>query len=1605
MKKINWHRIGKISGWIVGSLIGLIILLLFALYLPFVQDFALKKVLGIVNSGGEMEMSVDRFRLRFPLKFEVDSFKIVDRGEPMLSVGNLRGEVALLPLLKGEVLLDEADVADVKYAMGNSDSLMILRAAVNEFSIHNSSIALSSMDIDIDDAELDGAKVSIVMKEDTASVEKSDTTAVTPLKINARKLTLRNIDYAMSMEGLIDTLTADVKFATLADGFFDLQGAEIRAREAKLDSVTAAYFYPAVESKTDPEVSSKTDTATVASLPFTVNVEKISLLNGEGIYALTGAEPLPGLDMNYLQVNNIEIQVDSFYNRGVEIRIPLKKLSATERCGIDLVADGCFSMDSSEMKAERFSISTGFSKINFDALMGMGDFAKNPSLPVMLKAEATIAPIDVKRALPAMSPMIDKLPSYCEVIADADVSGSIGDISINNLGMELTRVIKLRASGNASNIMDFENADCLIDFDGSLTGGDVVKRTFFDPQLSKTVNIPPLSLSGQASMFRGTATATLRALTEGGKVAFDGGWNGKYKKYNADLSFNEFPVQAIMPGLGVKDLTAHAKIDGQGYDPFSPAMNVDANIDLKKVVFNGHLLSDISLTANLHDGKADVILNSTNPAVDIDLKANGNLAPLPYNWILEGNINNIDLMALGLSKEKMRFAADFKGNASLNPGTKEISAELGVSKLVAQIDPSVNMVTTDLNLSLSATDSSTEAQIANHQLKAIFNSPCPVDSLGVKFIAAMDSLNRGLARQQADIAGLQSALPEFDLRLSAGRRNVINDFLKGNKISFDTINAVVKNDSTINFSAYLREVNIGSTRLDTISLTGRQIGRYLTFEGSVDNAPGTFDQLAHLNLHGYLVDHKAGVFFRQTNIDGKIGFRIGGVADIADSVVTFNFVPYNPIIGYKQWTINRDNFISFDIPEKHIDANLMMKNDESSLHLFTQHVDTLHEQEDIVLNISDVKIADWVSINPFAPPMKGDLSAKIRVGQREDKMLNGKAVISLANFTYGRKRVGSFEVDADVITNAKGFLSATAGLSVDSVKVMTAYGHLNDTTSAEPFLLDVELIRFPLSIANPFLPPRTASLAGVLNGQMDVTGSINDPKFNGYIEFDSTSLYLNMLATSFKFSQTLIPVDSNVVSFRDFTIKGVNENPLAVNGIINMRDLTDPAINLHLTAENMQIVGSNRVRRGADIYGKAFIDLDTKAKGKMSDLNINAALTVLSGTNVTYVISDAQAALQSRSTGDMVKFVNFADTTSLASSDSIVQSGTSLNLNAELIIEPGSAINVDLSTDGKNKVSIQGNGDLDFSMSPMNDGRLTGRYNITGGFARYTPPFMSEKLFNFQEGSYVAFNGEMMNPILNIHAVDNLKANVTQTGQNSRLITFNVLLGVTGTLEQMDVKFDLTTNDDITIQNELQSMSADQRANQAMNLLLYNVYTGPGTKANSNIGGNALYSFLESQLNSWAANNIKGVDLSFGINQYDQTMNGSTSTATSYSYKVSKTMFNDRFKIVVGGNYTNDADPDQNVAEDLINDISFEYLLNKNGTMLIRIFRHTGFESILEGEITQTGVGFVYKRKIQRIADMFKPFSKKSKIPVLPQDGQVLTPEVQVSNEDEKNRE
>ncbi|MDE6085511.1 MAG: translocation/assembly module TamB, partial [Muribaculaceae bacterium] len=1012
--------------------------------------------------------------------------------------------------------------------------------------------------------------------------------------------------------------------------------------------------------------------------------------------------------------------------------------------------------------------------------------------------------------------------------------------------------------------------------------------------------------------------------------------------------------------------------------------SLDADIHVNSITYNKHPLTDIDLRARVDSGMGDIALVSSNRDAAFDIRAKGNLSSAPYSWTMQADLADINLQGLGFTDSVMKGSANIHGRATITPGPRgAISANIDLRDLDWTMSSS-RIHTDGLRAHFLTNDSVTSAMINDHDLTAHFESPMSLDTIMARLTTLSSSIDSVMAKHYIDVHAIQQTMPPFTLDMTAGSNNIINNYLTSADMGITGLDMLLRNDSLINMRARVLNFNSGSTAIDTITANIYQNTDTLKYLFTVGNRPGTLDQWAHVTAYGRLAGNHASFLINQENIDNLTGYRLGLIAQWLPDEIIVKVVPKNPIIGYKTWTVNDSNFVSLNTVKNHFDADLNMRSDESSIHLYTD--ETAHKadslQEDLILDIKDIKLQEWLVLNPFAPPITGNVSADMRFGW-DNKAINGSGLLSLADFTYGKERVGSFDLGVDLSTNSSGTVRASASLMVDSIKTITAVGNLNDSTARNPFLLDFRMIHFPLHILNPFLPKDMASLNGSLNGVMDITGSLAEPIFNGHLTFDSTSLTIPMFGTTYHFSDNPIPMDSNVVTFDNYRIESANDNPLVIGGTVDARHISDIRIDLEMAGNEMQLINSKK-KRGVMVFGKAFANLNATVRGNMERLNVNATVDILENTNVTYVLSSATDNLTSRSNIDMVKFVNFSDTTLVAKEDSITTSSMMMAIDATLRVYQGSVLTVDLSTDGKNRVQLLTSGNVNYNMNYMGDSRVTGRLNLNGGYVRYTPPLMSEKIFNFQEGSYVSFNGDMMNPYLNIKAIDVLRANVQQDGQNSRLIDFDVILSITNNLDNMDLAFDLTTNDDITVANELQSMTPEQRANQAMNLLLYNVYTGPGTKASSSLNGNPLYSFLESQVNSWAANNIKGVDLSFGIDQYDRTVDGASQTTTSYSYKVSKSLFNDRFKISVGGNYSTDTDANENLAQNLINDISFEYYLTPTGSMYIKIFRHTGYESILEGEVTQTGVGFVYKRKLRKLKELFTPLYHRVKsIPVL----------------------
>ncbi|MCM1377827.1 MAG: translocation/assembly module TamB [Clostridium sp.] len=1571
-----WLRIPlKVLFWILL----IIILVPVIIYIPPMQTLLKDVACSVIKDKMGMDVKIGEFRLTFPLDVKLMDVSAVEAtGDTLASVGELVADVKLLPLLDLDVQLNDLELRRGYYRMVSADSSMIMKIRAGLLKVDpGSSANITKSEILLNKALLRDGDISLYMdvwkKEPTPadSIQPS-----TPFLIKAKNLNISNITFGMSMLPTIDTLNVAAKDIHLANAIIDLRTNDISADNLSLAHGKFKYVAPTAEYvRTHP---APIDTITPPSPPMKIRARDIAVTDFGGVYTIKGSRPLPGFDANYVEIFNTDIVLKNFYNEASTLELPIVSITARERCGLQITqGSGAFRLDSIGITLNDFRIKTPYSTAAFNADLPFALMEMKPDAPVNLDADLSLGLADIQSFMPTMGQYLKVLPQRSPLVAKVKARGDLSNVTISTLDAAMPGVFSLRASGHARNPLDFKRLDAFVDIDGEVSNPSPIMALAgplgFD--------LPPFKLRGTASARNQEYGADFTLTTPHGNLAANGNVSLNSERYLADLEVHNLNVRNFMPDLGMGAVTATLHASGAGFNPLNAGAATDIDLSVASVEYQSSVLSDIDLQATLHNGEFSIYGSSLNPDLGFHIDLTGEILNGTYSARGTLRVEHADLQSMGFTPDICSGNADLIIDATATPDKWLYTAELDIENFDWNLPDQYIHLPNGAHICLDAKENSVLAQIESQQTNLDFTSSVGLKDVIDSFLAASDEAMLQLHKKELDVDAIQKKLPPFNLDMNASGNGLIKQFITSSGLSVDTVYATFTNDSLLRGDAGVLALNTGTMKLDTLSLNLDQRGTLLDYKIHMGNAPGTLDEFAQVDLNGYIGSNRLSAYLRQRNIQGEMGYRLGMTAAMMDSTVSMHFTPLKATIAYIPWTLNSDNHIDLNIHDFSLDANLLAKSKESSILIETQPNDTTGGN-DLHLNLANIHVQDFLRMSLSAPPLTATVNSDLRLSYN-GRALEGGGSLDISNFTYEKTCVGDVGLNLKAGMDPHGGSNIDLGLDVDGQEnalLLRAVFINNPEAGLEPKDFNLVLDRFPLSIANAFIGSKTAKLGGYLNGEMEMTGKFNSPILNGQISCDSVSAYVNYIGTTLRFDTVPITVKDNVLNFDRFDVLAANNNPITLDGNVDASTLSDIALNLTLNGNNVQLIGNDK-RAKSDLYGNLFVNLDASARGPLRLLDINASLSILAATNVGYNISTETALSMSDDNSDVVRFVSLSDTTQVAVADT-VPSLMNMRITANLNIVPGAQATVNLSTNGTDKVQLSPSGNLAFFMNYMGDMKLTGQLNLGNGFARYSIPVIGLKDFVFEPNSYVLWNGDLMNPVINVKATDTMKTNIQQSGGDTHLVNFLVQLIVGGTLSNPSVAFDLSTNDDMTIQNELQSMSAEQRQQQAMNLLLTGQYTAGGMKtANGPIVGN-VYSFLASKINSWTANHVRGIDLSFGVDQYNQTENGSKSTTTSYSYQLSKSLFNNKFKIAVGGNYSTDDSADENLTQNLISDISFEYMIKQTSTrtMLVKLFRHSGYESILEGEVTEMGVGFVMKRRLESLRGLFRFNPKRHKM-------------------------
>lgn len=375
-------------------------------------------------------------------------------------------------------------------------------------------------------------------------------------------------------------------------------------------------------------------------------------------------------------------------------------------------------------------------------------------------------------------------------------------------------------------------------------------------------------------------------------------------------------------------------------------------------------------------------------------------------------------------------------------------------------------------------------------------------------------------------------------------------------------------------------------------------------------------------------------------------------------------------------------------------------------------------------------------------------------------------------------------------------------------------------------------------------------------------------------------------------------------------------------------------------------------------------------KGPVSSLKMRGKLDVLGSTDMTYILRDSPLTTDNQ-LDELVKFVDFKDT-----KEQVVTRPplTGFDMDITVDIDEGAHILCALNTDHSNYIDLIGGGSLRMQYNTTDNILIRGRYTLSNGEMKYSLPVIPLKTFTIQDGSYVEFNGDPMNPTLNITATEQNKANVS-TGGTEKTVLFECGVAITQTLNDMGLQFIIDAPEDMSVHNELQTMSKENRGKIAVTMLTTGMYLASGNTSSFSMNS-ALSAFLNSQINAISGNALRTLDLSFGM---ENSTTGSGQTHTDYSFKFAKRFWNNRLRIVIGGKVSSGADV-QNQNDTFFDNVTFEYRLSQNSNKYLKLFYERDSYDWLEGNVQEYGGGFIWRRKLQSIKDIFRFKSNKEEI-------------------------
>ena len=1537
----------------------LILLLTVMLYLPPVQNWAVKQVATYASESTGMDISVQYVKLVFPLKLGVEGVKVLQpidslKNSPNLALRAKKDTVAdiqqmvvdvqLMPLFSNQVMVDEMKFTQLKVNTTNFIHEARIKGNVGKMSLKAHGIDLGKEHVNVNDAFLADARLSVELSD---TVPPDTTPSQNFWKVNIQKLKLKNTDFTLHMPG--DTLQVN---AYLGDAL---------ASNTYLDLYKGLY-----------------------------TIGKLDWQKGRVCYDNNFERPvLSGMDFNHLALSDMTMKADSFYFCDSKIDVKIREARLQDKSGLRIdQMNGRFVMDSTKLSLPDLFLRTPVSQLKATVDMDLDAFAdKNPGKLTAL-LDGSFGKSDlmlfVGDALPKK--MASRWPYY-PLSLKGSVKGNLQSLSFSGVQAVLPTAFSVKADGKLASLLDMDRLKADVNLDAKTYNLGFV-TCMLAPSLMREIRVPSgIGIRGNVKA-DGNKYATKLAVTEGkGRLNLQASADLK-KKANGDFDMNRLAYQAkiqarniqakhFLPKQDLYSFTGDVEASGVGTDFLSPRTRMKAKARVASVHYGKYKIGNLLAVANIANGKIHADVDSKNDylkgLVSLDALTNSK----NIQATVTADVRHADLYRFQITQVPMMAAlcghvdvnTDLGDNYNVQASIGDITLRTK-EKIYRPVDVLVDLYT---------------RRDTTHAIADCGDFHLNMDVRGgyKSLLKTMDGLTTELATQmkerRIDQVRIRRQFPLGHIYLSTGKSNFISRFIEYCGYQFKSVEMDLNASPIAGLNGYL---NIDSLvaqgiQLDTIRALIHTQGDTIKYSAQVQNNKQNPQYTFRALVDGELQERGSNIAAKIYDANNKLGVDVGLAAMMQDNGIKVSLIDTHPILGYKKFTANDDNYLMLR-DDQRVSANLMLKTaGDMGLRIYSDD-DNEDALQDITVSLSNFNLDKVLSVIPYMPDIEGIMDGDFHVIQTKEE-LSVSSNLSIANLVYEKCPMGNVGSEFVYMPKSDGSHYVDGILNYEGEEVATVKGTYR-SEGAGYLDAKVGLAKLPLHFVNGFVPDQIIGLKGYGEGDLTVKGSLDKPHVEGEVYLDSAYLVSEPYGVSMRFDDDPVRISDSKLLFENFMMYANNESPLTVQGSLDFSNLDRMMLDVKMRAQNFLLIDAKENLR-SEAFGKAYVNFFGMMKGPLSSLRMRGKLDVLGNTDMTYILRESELSTDNQ-LDELVKFTDFKN----GKEEPVVRPAIEgFDMLLSMSIDESAHILCALNADQTNYIDLMGGGDLQMTYNPTESIQLTGKYTLSNGEMKYSLPVIPLKTFTIQDGSYIEFTGDPFNPTLNITATENMKSTVNEGEGTGRSVDFVCGVKLTQTLSKPGIQFIISAPNDMTMQDELNTMSIEERGKIAVTMLASGMYLAGGNTSAFSMN-NALSSFLNSEINNIAGSAMRSLGLDVGMT-VDNSMNAAGSLHTDYNFKFAKRFFNNRLSFSIGGQVSTGAELENASNNDaFFNNVELQYRLNEGASQYIRAFYNNNTYDWLEGLIGEYGVGFMWRRKLSRFSDIFRFKSDKQVMPAMKPD-------------------